>query len=561
MFRIGDVINNTYRLMEEIGRGGMGVIYKAYHLRLKKYVVLKKIKSSFSGAINDRAEVDLLKKLHHSYLPQVYDFLQFGQEVFTVMEYVDGSSLSDCLKKQCVFKEEELIRWLRELLEVLDYLHSQRPSIYHNDIKPGNIMITRDGHACLIDFNISLDETETDKIIGLSEAYASPEQKEKAKLARMHQYHENIRIDARSDLYSLGVTFLRLTRGGNYSEGLIKVLEKAARVNKNERFKSAKQMLNAVENLSHYDNQYLRYRYIAIAGRALYALLLVLAVLLTYWGYRIQVSERYDGDFQALTRYSTQSSYAEVNEKGTAILNDTRYAGIFKRNPGKKAEILNAVGNACCGNENYNGAIEYYEEAAALSQNAVYMRNCAVAYAKAGDISEAERMLALAEENGAETADIEIIRGEIAYANQDKKAALEAFEKAEKEAVSPETRVEALRRAGKLYYEYKTYQKAADCYEQINQTEMATFEDRMNLAINHELLRKYEKAERVLKSLAEDYPEDYRVYMCLTRIAVKTKQKDKTEMYYDKARDYYKNSQSVKKDQNMEKLIKEMEAS
>ena len=83
----------------------------------------------------------------------------------------------------------------------------------------------------------------------------------------------------------------------------------------------------------------------------------------------------------------------------------------------------------------------------------------------------------------------------------------------------------------------------------------------MNLAINHELLRKYEKAERVLKSLAEDYPEDYRVYMCLTRIAVKTKQKDKTEMYYDKARDYYKNSQSVKKDQNMEKLIKEMEAS
>lgn len=561
MFRIGDVINNTYRLMEEIGRGGMGVIYKAYHLRLKKYVVLKKIKSSFSGAINDRAEVDLLKKLHHSYLPQVYDFLQFGQEVFTVMEYVDGSSLSECLKKNCSFKEEELSRWLRELLEVLDYLHSQRPAIYHNDIKPGNIMITRQGHACLIDFNISLDETETDKIIGLSEAYASPEQKEKAKLARTHQYHENIRIDARSDLYSLGLTFLRLTRGGDYSEGLIKVLEKAACVNKNERFKSAKQMLNAVENLSRYDSQYLRYRYIAIAGRALYAVLLVLAVLLTYWGYHIKNSERYDGDFQALTRYSAQSSYAEATEKGTAILNDVRYAGIFKRDPEKKAEILNAVGNACCGSENYNGSIEYYEEAAALSQKTVYMRNCAVAYAKSGDISDAERMLALAEENGAEPADLDIIRGEIAYVNQDKKAALEAFEKAEKEAVSSETRVEALRRAGRLYYEYKTYQNAADCYEQINQKGEATFEDRMNLAINYELLRKYDKAERVLKSLEEDYPEDYRVYMCLTRIAVKTKQKDESEKYYDRAKDCYKKSQSVKKDPNMDKLIKEMEAS
>ena len=222
---------------------------------------------------------------------------------------------------------------------------------------------------------------------------------------------------------------------------------------------------------------------------------------------------------------------------------------------------MNAVGNACCGSENYNGSIEYYEEAAALSQKTVYMRNCAVAYAKSGDISDAERMLALAEENGAEPADLDIIRGEIAYVNQDKKAALEAFEKAEKEAVSSETRVEALRRAGRLYYEYKTYQNAADCYEQINQKGEATFEDRMNLAINYELLRKYDKAERVLKSLEEDYPEDYRVYMCLTRIAVKTKQKDESEKYYDRAKDCYKKSQSVKKDPNMEKLIKEMEAS
>ncbi|MEG1106322.1 MAG: protein kinase [Eubacterium sp.] len=560
MFRIGDVIDNTYRLMEEIGRGGIGIIYKAYHLRLKKYVVLKKTNSNFSGVINDRIEVDLLKRLHHSYLPQVYDFLQFDNEVFMVMEYVDGFSLEDLLKKNCILDEKLLIQWLKELLEVLDYLHSQRPAIYHNDIKPGNIMITKDNHACLIDFNISLDETETDKILGLSTRYASPEQKEKAELASKRQYHENIKIDARSDLYSLGETFLKLIQNGNYSEGFNNVLQKAAYINKGDRFKNAKQMLKAVENISRYDSEYLRYRYIAIIGRSICAIMIILSILFVYWGYHIKVKESYEADCRMLNKFEIQSNYDEIVKDGISILNNISYSTIFRRSPETKAVILNAVGNAYCKNGNYTGSTEYYEEALECQKTgdkrSIYLRNCAIAYARGGSISEAERMLELAKEDAIDCADIEIISGEIAYVNNDRKMALQYFENAKEEANTAEVRVEALRRSGKLHTEYKSYKSAAECYEQIIKTKQATFEDQMNLAISYELLKKYEQSETILKSLLNDNGENYRVYMCLTRIAVDLKNNDQAKEYYKKAKECYKTSES---DKNMEKLIDEME--
>lgn len=69
----GDIVNDTYSIVEEIGSGGMGVVYLAYHLRLEKYVVMKKIKNRNLDSSFLRNEVDILKKLHHPYLPQVYD--------------------------------------------------------------------------------------------------------------------------------------------------------------------------------------------------------------------------------------------------------------------------------------------------------------------------------------------------------------------------------------------------------------------------------------------------------------------------------------------------------
>ena len=176
-----NVINGMYKIIKPIGEGGTGDIFLAWHLNLKKNVVIKRIKDDFVGKVNERGEADILKKLHHRYLPQVYDFIQTGNEVYTVMDYIEGNTLKDYIDAKIRFNEAQIIKWLKQLCEALDYLHSQQPAIIHSDIKPSNIMITPDGDVCLIDFNISFSADGTDQLTGCTEAYASPEQIRKVK--------------------------------------------------------------------------------------------------------------------------------------------------------------------------------------------------------------------------------------------------------------------------------------------------------------------------------------------------------------------------------------------
>ena len=82
MLKKGDLLSGVYEIIQEIGAGGTGVIYLGYHRRLQKQIVIKRIKDNYTGRINVRGEADILKKLHHRYLPQVYDFIVFGQDVY-----------------------------------------------------------------------------------------------------------------------------------------------------------------------------------------------------------------------------------------------------------------------------------------------------------------------------------------------------------------------------------------------------------------------------------------------------------------------------------------------
>lgn len=167
-----------YELREEIGSGGGGVIYKAWHTRLQKDVVLKELRQGLSASLEiQRAEADILKNLRHSYLPQLYDFVVDGGRVYTVIDFIPGESFDKLLAGGKRYPQQQVIVWARQLLEALTYLHSQTPPILHSDIKPANIMRMPGGDVCLIDFNISLllgDDGAAP--VGRSHGYASPEQ-------------------------------------------------------------------------------------------------------------------------------------------------------------------------------------------------------------------------------------------------------------------------------------------------------------------------------------------------------------------------------------------------
>lgn len=145
-----------YQVLAKIGQGSGGIVYKALHKRLNKFVIIKQLKHVGQTPADSRKEVDLLKQLKHTYLPQVLDFIQENGQTYTVMDFVDGADMDSMVKSGRKFTAAEVRRYAIQLCSAVKYLHSQNPPIIHSDIKPSNIMLNSNNDICLIDFNVSL---------------------------------------------------------------------------------------------------------------------------------------------------------------------------------------------------------------------------------------------------------------------------------------------------------------------------------------------------------------------------------------------------------------------
>ncbi|RME83368.1 MAG: serine/threonine protein kinase, partial [Caldilineae bacterium] len=208
MLRPGDTIG-PYRIEREIGRGGMAVVYLAYHTRLERPVALKVLHPHLQGdtELVERFlfEARAAARLDHPNIVAIYDAGSAGGVDYIAMEYVEGESLADILQRVGgPLPLEFVISVVNQVAEALDYAHHR--GIVHRDIKPSNILVRENGHALLTDFGIaraaSLQATTSRGTILGTPEYMSPEQAE-GKL-----------VDGRSDVYSLGiVTYCALTGG------------------------------------------------------------------------------------------------------------------------------------------------------------------------------------------------------------------------------------------------------------------------------------------------------------------------------------------------------------
>src|SRR5207237_1034439 len=209
MIEPGTLLQNRYRVTRQIGEGGMGAVYVATDERFHSTVAIKQTFFFDDPALGKafEREARLLNHLRHAALPKVSDHFIEGTGQFLVMEFIEGADLSDLLEQRGAFSLAEVLQWADELLDALDYLHTQQPPIVHRDIKPQNLKLTTRGQIVLLDFGLAKGRpTEAHastaaSVFGYSRSYAPLEQ------------IQGTGTDPRSDLYSFGATLYHLLTG------------------------------------------------------------------------------------------------------------------------------------------------------------------------------------------------------------------------------------------------------------------------------------------------------------------------------------------------------------
>ncbi len=157
MLETGSLLDGKYRILSEIGRGGMSIVYLAINESANKTWAVKEIRKDKKddGSFAAKrliAETEMLKKLRHTNLPAVVDVIDQEDTLVIVMDYIEGNSLQDLLEDEGAQPPEKVIDWAVQLCDVLGYLHRRYPPIIYRDLKPSNVMLRPDGQVTLIDF-------------------------------------------------------------------------------------------------------------------------------------------------------------------------------------------------------------------------------------------------------------------------------------------------------------------------------------------------------------------------------------------------------------------------
>jgi serine/threonine protein kinase len=197
-----------YEIVEQLGKGGMATVYRAFHPQMERFVAVKIIHAALAqgeeGMERFKQEARLIARLEHPHLLPVYDYDPANNPPYIVMRYLEGGTLKEVIESKQTLPLNEIAYLMRQITSALDYAH--RNSVIHRDIKPSNIMIDADGNAYLTDFGIArivgeAGMTQTGFAVG-TPGYMSPEQGMGV-----------ANIDGRTDVYALGVMVFEMATG------------------------------------------------------------------------------------------------------------------------------------------------------------------------------------------------------------------------------------------------------------------------------------------------------------------------------------------------------------
>lgn len=263
MLEIGSLVDGKYKILSEIGHGGMSVVYMAINEKANKTWAVKEVRKDGKMDFNTvrqglMAEIETLKKLKHPNLPSIVDVIEDEDSFIIVMDYIEGRSLDKIIEENGAQPESYVVEWAKQLCDVLGYLHSRQPAIIYRDMKPANVMLKPDGNIMVIDFgtakNYEIDLGETTGIGTIG--YAAPEQYIGSGLGR---------TDARTDIYCLGITMYHLLTNVDpcknlisdksirainpaLSHGLDAIIQKCTQQQPADRYQSCAELMYDLEN-------------------------------------------------------------------------------------------------------------------------------------------------------------------------------------------------------------------------------------------------------------------------------------------------------------------------
>jgi len=215
----GALLHKRYRIVEILGQGGMGSVYRAVDENLGVDVAVKEnLFTTDEYARQFRLEAVILANLRHPNLPRVTDHFVIGdQGQYLVMDYIEGEDLRQRMERTGNITEDDAILMGAAMCDALAYLHTRKPPILHRDLKPGNVKITPDGHIFLVDFGLAKvlhgSQATTTGARAMTPGYSPPEQ------------YGTARTDPRTDIYSLGATMYAALTGIIPEDGLARAMD------------------------------------------------------------------------------------------------------------------------------------------------------------------------------------------------------------------------------------------------------------------------------------------------------------------------------------------------